>query len=430
MLNKLLQMIRRYEMLQPGDQLTCAVSGGADSMALLWAMYLMKEKLQISLTAAHFNHGLRGEESDRDEAFVRQFCQDYQISFISERTTVVAGRKGLEAAARDARYDFLKSLPGKIATAHTANDNAETLLMHLVRGTGLKGLGGIAPVNGKLIRPMLTVTRREVEDFLEQYHIGHVTDSSNGTDAFLRNRLRHHAIPLLEQENPRLAQNLSAMAMELREDESALCAPIQPGTMLQVGAVRDMLPAYRKRTIMAFLETVGVNEPEREHIALVEDLVFSTKPSAKASLPNGVVIGRHYDAVQVLRNQCDLMETVLPCPGQIRIPELGLQILCSIATEATKEKDCFTVKPIGTIVVRPRREGDTMRLPGGTKSLKKLFIDRKIPASRRYCIPVIADEKGVLGVYGIGANLDRIGTDVQICFQPLIEKREIQEESV
>ena len=177
MLNKFGMQLR--QLTEPGDTVVCAVSGGADSMALLWGVYLLKDPLGIRLEAAHFNHRLRGTESDRDEAFVREFCDRFDIPLHVGGGTVTAGKKGLEAAARDARYAFLRTLPGRIATAHTADDNAETVLMHLVRGTGLKGLGGIAPVNGKLIRPMLTVTRQQVLAFLEEYHIPHIEDSSN-----------------------------------------------------------------------------------------------------------------------------------------------------------------------------------------------------------------------------------------------------------
>ena len=162
MLNKLTAFARQYDMIQPGDTVICAVSGGADSVALLFSLYLLKEKLGITLEAAHFNHHLRGEESDRDEAFVRDFCDRYDIPLHLGGGTVTAGKKGLEAAARDARYAFLRGLPGKIATAHTADDNAETVLLHLIRGTGLKGLGGIMPVSGHVIRPMLGINRPEV----------------------------------------------------------------------------------------------------------------------------------------------------------------------------------------------------------------------------------------------------------------------------
>ena len=130
-------------------------------MALLWGMYLLKDALGITLSSAHFNHGLRGEESDRDETFVREFCQRFDIPLHLGRGKVTAGKKGLEAAARDARHGFFATLSGKIATAHTADDNAETVLMHLIRGTGLKGLGGITPVHGNIIRPLLSCTRQE-----------------------------------------------------------------------------------------------------------------------------------------------------------------------------------------------------------------------------------------------------------------------------
>ena len=164
MLNKLKAFMGAYR----GQKVVCAVSGGADSMALLWGLYLLRDKLELDLSAAHFNHQLRGAESDRDEAFVRDFCAGYNVPFVAGSGQVTVGEKGLEAAAREARYAFLKSLPGKIATAHTADDNAETILMHLVRGTGLKGLGGIAPARENLIRPMLQITRLAVLAFLEE----------------------------------------------------------------------------------------------------------------------------------------------------------------------------------------------------------------------------------------------------------------------
>ena len=221
MLNNMEAFLRRFSMIAPGDTVICAVSGGADSMALLFGLYLLKDKLGIALEAAHFNHHLRGVESDRDEQFVRDFCEGFRIPLHIGSGHVVPGKKGLEAAARDARYAFLRSLPGKTATAHTADDNAETVLLHLVRGTGLKGLGAIAPVSGNVIRPMLSVTRSQVEAFLAEYHVDHIQDSSNDEDDFLRNRLRHHVLPLLKAENPRLAENMSAMALRLRQDEAA-----------------------------------------------------------------------------------------------------------------------------------------------------------------------------------------------------------------
>ncbi len=401
MLNKLLGFVRRFGMLSSGDHLICAVSGGADSVALLFGMYLLKDKLGITLEAAHFNHHLRGAESDRDEAFVRDFCHRYDIPLHLGGGHIVPGKKGLEAAARDARYGFLKSLEGKIATAHTADDNAETVLMHLVRGTGLKGLGGIAPVSGSVIRPMLGITRQEVEQFVAEWCLSYVTDSSNETDAFLRNRLRNHVMPLLKQENPALAENVSAMALRLRQDESCLSDLARMDAM-DVDTLRRMPQALRSRALEAFLKESGVREPEASHIAQAEALVFSPKPSAFARFPGGVTIGRCYDRLEKRENVPSAPEMPLPCPGSVIWN--GWCITCSHDLEG----EGYVLHSQGQLTVRSRKSGDSIRLNGGTKSLKKLFIDKKIPASEREFLPVIADEAGVAAVYSVGIHLDRL----------------------
>ena len=408
MLNKLQSFIRSNRMLAKGDTVICAVSGGADSVALLFALHLLAPKLDIRLEAAHFNHHLRGEESDRDEAFVKELCAGYGIPLHTGSAHVAASEKGLEAAARDARYSFLMSLPGKIATAHTADDNAETVLMHLVRGTGLKGLGGITPVRDRLIRPMLSITRGEVMAFLEEYHLHYVSDSSNDTDDFLRNRLRHRVMPLLKQENPRFAENTSAMALRLRADEEALSESIDKDRAGEIAYLRQLSNAQRTRALTAFLESCGVREPSAEHLALVQALVFSEKPSAKACLPGGVTVRRNYGLLEKDACLAPIGPVLLPCPGAVELPAQNLRIICMPTDETVLEKDCFSVCPRGCITVRARCPGDTMRLPGGTKTLKELFVDAKIPASRRDQIPVIADEQGVLGVYGFGPNRNRV----------------------
>ena len=406
MLNKLLSFNRKNKLMQSGDRIICALSGGADSVALVFALYLLKEKLHIDLAAAHFNHGLRGAESDRDEEFVRDFCNSYDIPLYVGSGDVKAGKKGLEAAARDARYAFFKNLDGKIATAHTADDNAETVLLHLVRGTGLKGLGGIMPQNGNVIRPMLSVTRADVEDFLAEWSLPHIEDSSNETDQFLRNRLRHHVMPLLKEENPQLAENLSQMALRLRQDEECL-AELACQDALSVAQLRKMHPSLRTRALERFLKENGVREPEAEHIALAESLVFSEKPSASGQFPGGVTVGRNYDTLVRLQGDNEPDPVILPACGTVELPQWGLRITCTPAENLLCDDHTFTVKTDGVIQIRSRRTGDTMRLSGGTKSLKKLFVDRKIPASQRQNVPVIADGQGVLGVFGIGVNLDR-----------------------
>ena len=406
MLSKLRGFVKEQQLIEKGDRVICAVSGGADSIALLWALYLLKEEWQLDLSAVHFNHHLRGGESDADEQFVRDFCAGYGIPLYVGSAHVVAGEKGLESAARDARYAYFSTLSGKIATAHTADDNAETVLMHLVRGTGLKGLGGITPRRGNLIRPLLRVTREDVEAFLEEYALPHREDSSNGTDLFLRNRLRHHVMPLLKEENPKFSQNLSAMALRLRQDEEALSQKAADHKTICVSALRAEHSAVRARVLERFLKESGIPEPEAQHIKLAESLIFSDNPSACGNFPGGIIIERNYDTLQ-------------PRAGDA--PQ-DLQILCTPATEIINTADTFTVHPVGEISVRYRQSGDSIRLSGGTRSLKKLFIDRKIPASIRDRIPVVCDEAGIIGVYGIGVHQDRAATALPATQIQLLKK--------
>ena len=408
MLNKLQQFIRTYDMVHSGDHIICAVSGGADSMALLFAMKLLADKLNIQVSAAHFNHHLRGAESDADAAFVADFCDGYHIPLYNGEENVVAGKKGLEAAAREARYTFFRTLPGIVATAHTADDNAETVLMNIIRGTGLKGLGGISPVKPNLIRPMLSVNRADVTAFLQEYHVPHIEDSSNATDDFLRNRLRHHIMPLLKKENPRFADNTSDMALRLR-DEEALLSTIT-ADVTSVSALKKMERGQRARCLESFLKSSGVKEPESEHIKLLDKLVFSDNPSAKASFPNGVCISRNYDELEACLPLHAITPTKLVNPGTTVLKELGISVTCG----TNEDPECvyaYFVEPSGDIYIRGRRAGDSMRLHGGSKTLKRLFIDRKIPASKRNSVPIFADENGVLAVLDMGVNLDRKGKD-------------------
>ena len=400
MLNKLSAALR--ELVQPGENVVCAVSGGADSVALLFGMYLLREKLQFSLSAAHFNHHLRGEESDADQAFVQDFCAGYGIPLILGQGWVQPGKKGLEAAAREARYAFLRKLSGKIATAHTADDNAETVLMHLLRGTGLKGLGGIAPVSGNVIRPMLGITRQEVEEFLEEYHLPHREDSSNSGDAFLRNRIRHHVMPLLRQENPSVSLSISATAQRLRQDEGYLQAQLEPG-LPTVSRLRQLPSPLQCRYLERFLKENGVYEPEQIHISAALELVNSNKPSARMDFPGGVVIARDYDRLVALGTRQIPEEAEIPLTGQLELPQWGIRVRCDEFPNGG-----FGISPVGKLRVRSRQSGDSIRLSGGSKSIKKLMIDRKLSAHMRALVPILADEKGVLWAGQFGINLSRL----------------------
>ena len=422
MRDKVLAWCRENGLFSPGDRVICAVSGGADSVALLWCLLSLAEALSLSVSAAHFNHGLRGAESDRDEAFVLDFCRKHEIPCRVGRGEVKSSGTGLEDAARQARYDFLLSLdPGaKIATAHRAEDNAETLLLHLLRGTSLDGLCGIPPRRGPIVRPMLPVTREEVLRYLEEYHLPHVEDSSNGSDDFLRNRLRHRVLPELTAENPAFCENTVSLTARLRRDRDFLSCQTEEALTraripngLSCAVLRALDPALRSRTLGAYLREGGLSQPESAHIRLAEGILNALDPSARGNFPGGLVLRREYDLLTWRPAAGGFAPVTLAVPGVTKVPELGLTVTCGYVTAPAVPKSTgtsFLLNPetlSGPIGLRPRRPGDRLSRPGGTKSLKELLIDRKIPAEARDRIPVLWDDRGILGVYSIGPDQTR-----------------------
>lgn len=227
MVNKIKETIARYNMLKKDDTVAVAVSGGADSMALLHVLYSLRQELGITVLACHVNHNLRGEESMRDEQFVRDFCDRNKIPVTFFSIDIKSDKhESLEEKARKMRYECFEKLCNehcaKLATAHTASDNAETVFMNILRGTGTRGLGGIPPVRGNFIRPLLRCTREEIEKYCEENGISYVTDSSNLSDDYTRNKLRHRLIPLLLEFNPSLFDAVSRMTSAVYDDNSLL----------------------------------------------------------------------------------------------------------------------------------------------------------------------------------------------------------------
>ena len=225
----MLSWCRRQSLFSKGDRVICAVSGGADSMALLWCLHSLQTELSIRVEAAHFNHRLRGAESDRDEAFVRAFCAERGIALtVGAAPEGSCGASGVEETARRLRYAFFETLDcDKLATAHNANDNAETVLLNLLRGAGLRGLCGIPPVRGRIVRPLLFASRPEILEFLRAERISFVEDSTNALDDCLRNRLRHRVLPLLYAETPELPARLTEQTLLLRSEDEYLDALAQ-----------------------------------------------------------------------------------------------------------------------------------------------------------------------------------------------------------
>lgn len=423
MRDKVLTWIRRENLFRSGEHVVCALSGGADSVALLHCLLSLREELQITVSAAHYNHCLRGEASQEDEAFVRRLCASWEVPLAVERGDVrgYACRSGesVEEAARHLRYDFLLRQAGVLATAHHGDDQVETVLLHLLRGTGLKGLCAMAPRQDRVARPLLTVTRREILEYLRSQGLTWREDATNGEDDALRNRLRHHVIPLLQTENPNLADTVGRMTGLLREDEAWLSRQTEElltQAKLETGwncAVLAAAPRVLRRR--AIRQLLPGPKPTMTQVEAVEGLLARGEGSSSVQLPGGWLALREYGCLRFVRSQePEAWVPVTLRPGENRdLPGTDYEISVEgpvFLEKTTNSLSTFylkydMIKANLTIEVRPRRTGDTLRLSGGTRTLKRLMIDRKIPAAQRGRIPVITAEGQVLAVYGLGTDV-------------------------
>ena len=439
MVDKILKFADESDMLPDAGLVLACVSGGADSMCLLEILLEISQSRGFSVAAAHYNHRLRGDESDSDEAFVRAICEARSVPFFCSggdvRAYALKNGLSLEEAARDMRYGFFyeaaaRAGAARIATAHTADDNAETVIINLTRGAGAQGLSGIPPKRDKLIRPMLRISRDEVMGFILERGVAFCEDSTNSLDIFTRNKIRLAVMPVLKEINPRLNEAASALTELLRADEEYLsevagryieehCAD----GAADAKELLDLPPAVSGRVIR---KLCGGGKLSRGHVKAVLELCRRGGPSACVSLP-GITVCREYENIVFgVPNKALGFNPVYPLEGQtLMIENAGLKITCkTVMCDGTINKSfsSFLFKKLdicGKISVRPRLEGDVIRFFGqnGAKTLKKLFIERKIPARKRTLIPVIADESGVLAVYGLGIGSRAVPSPGDIAIQ-------------
>jgi tRNA(Ile)-lysidine synthase len=453
MREKLLALSGEYGMLPPGELVLCAVSGGADSMALLHILKTLSGELGFTLRAAHFNHHLRRAESDRDEAFVRERCQDWGVPLTCgggdvARAARQSGR-GIEETARALRYAFLEETADalgatRIATAHSADDNAETLLLHLVRGSGLAGLTGIPPRRGRIVRPLLTTTRREIETYCAQEKIPYVQDSTNADETYTRNFLRLRVLPLLKEINPRAVEHLSAAAGLLRADNDYLNAQArrvadqarERGGELVIEAetlARQPDPVASRAAFLLLERSGGGKNRAAAHSGAILDLCRGRegKPSAQVDLP-GVTVCREYDLLVLTpAGEGPTIPASVPVrPGE-RAVWGGWRVTCREAVcpeESAPAPFRFYLSPErlqGELTLRSRLTGDALKLPGrGTKALKKLYIEEKVPARRRCALPVLADGAGVAAAIPFGPHEAKLARPGERALEIIIEKEE------
>lgn len=423
---KIAQALERHAMLTGAGSVVAGLSGGADSIALVHFLY----RQGVPLVAAHVNHGLRGEQADADEAFVRDFCEERNIPLKVLRANVAAQAKewgeGLEEAGRRVRYGFFESLcaPGdKIATAHTASDHAETVLLHLARGTGLKGLCGIPAVRGNVIRPLIDVTRQEVEEYCAFYHLDYATDASNFSREYSRNRVRLDVIPVLKELNPSFEQAVARMTQLLTGDEAYLSQQAQKALEhaqcaggYWVKALATLPHPILSRVILHLCKKAGLSSVSMERIGAAMDLIQAGHGNRNAGgglffwAESGVFhVGKPAEPAQSWRISVDFPKTLTPDKREVIINILNreeyenmipkfhnLLFHNAIDYDTIKNKSIFRVRAAGDSFSPAGR--------GVTKSLKKLFNEEKIPAAQRSRRLILENAGQILWIEGIGPS--------------------------
>jgi len=422
--------IEAHGLLSEGSHVLVGVSGGADSITLLQLLVSLAEALDLSVSAAHLNHGIRPEAAE-DATFVETLCEDLGVPCYTEEVDVPAQAEStgasLEMAARDARYAFFSRTATQcganaVATAHTRDDQAETVLMKLCRGAGTAGLRGIAwetVIHGvRVIRPLLDVSREEVVGFLNERGLAWREDATNADTQFKRNFVRHEVLPLLERGlNPRVKEALARTAELLGEEEALLTAltrqaleKVQAETgALQLGPLAAMEPALRRRILQAWLIRMGVPKAEVcfDLVERLDAMSQSTSGSRTIELAPGCRVQREYDQLRVTGGATEtavIQETALNVPGETLLPVAGLRITATLSEGFERTP----AGPLGqfpceawirwdadqppALHVRAWRPGDRLHPVGleGSCKLQDLFVDAKVPRSKRAHIPVIA----------------------------------------
>lgn len=429
--DKISRTAEQYGMLN-GGMVVVGLSGGADSVSL--AHYLNSRYVPNGgrLIAAHVNHGLRGAESDADENFVREWCEKngvpLQVLHADIRAQAQSEGKGLEECGRDVRYAFFHQLASgendRIATAHTLSDCAETVLLNLARGTGAKGLCGIPPVRGKIIRPLISLTREEIEQYCQYYNLSYVTDSTNLSREYARNKIRLDVVPVLKEVNPAFESAVLRTTRQFMQDQDCLTELAEQGlkaAILPQGysteVFRQMHPAVRARAIILAVNgyaNVCLNDG---HIQAVSDMICAGQ--GKATVAGNVRFSVEGDVffISAGKTEKKLWMTPLKLPETltddgrtviikiIAYPEYqNQQKINNLLFNNAVDYDTIT----NNLYFRCRKEGDTFAPAGRgvTKRLKKLFSEAKIPPSLRNDILILESGGHIAWIEGFGPSQD------------------------
>jgi len=436
MLTKVREWIRKHNLLSEGEKILVACSGGPDSLALLHIFETIRLEYNISIFAVHVDHMFRGDESAQEAAFVVDFCQRHHITCYHTAIDVPQFIKqtGLSSqdAARHVRYEYLRNIGkklggAKIATGHHRDDQAETVLIHILRGAGSAGIRGMQASSEDVIRPLLAVSKAEIMEYCSSHNLQPQFDSSNLKTDYLRNRIRISLLPQLEnQYNIAIKDALCRTAIIVGDEHNFIqrtgqekwsqIVTCQQERLFINGKQMELVHIAVKREIirLAIEEQQGsLKGISFYHIETLLDLLANGQVGNSIHLPDGLVACKSYDGIYLggndilLQTKVDYSDQVLEVPGTTIIPELGIKVI----TEITDEKASTPQADIGVfdwsslslpIYVRKRLDGDKFQPSGfrGSKKLKDFFIDAKVPRKDRDSVPIICDSKGIIWVGG------------------------------
>ncbi len=416
---KVKSTITEHSLLENGDTVICAVSGGADSMCLLTVLRALAKEMNLRVVAANLNHSLRGTEGDGDSQYVEAVCEIKGIPFYGKKLDIGAMAKArgesVEETGREERYKFLDELSAKlggakIATGHNIGDNAETIIFRLARGSGSRGLCGIPYKRGNVIRPLLDVSRSQIEEYLVENAVMWREDSSNAQLNYSRNKIRHLVIPQLEKIQPSAVEKIVSCGHCLMEDEQYLMSLAEKllssayvdTDEYSTSAILGAPLPIAKRAAAKLLEDWGAKDITQEKILAMLD--FCSKPSGKRMDINArtYVLRSFYTIVRQSRDSERSFSYSIR-PGQ-KVRHNNWSISVNILDKPPEKEDNSTAvfdaaQLFGLFVIRSRMEGDRIKLPGGgSKKLKDLFMEHKIPLNRRSEIPVVVKGDEVIFV--------------------------------
>lgn len=438
--DKIIDYVLKENLIEKGNHIVVGVSGGADSMALLHFLFSQKDRYQITLTAAHVHHGVR-EAATEDAEYVKAICSKWKIPFFIHHCNIktIAKQRHIteEEAGREERYNFFISLTkpnDKIAVAHNMNDQAETMLMRFFRGADIKGLGGIPAKRQQIIRPLLNLTRDEIEKYCDHYQIAFKTDQTNLETTYTRNKIRLECIPYIQRHlNPGIIKTLAQHSQLYLAEEDFISDYVQKLLLeciiqkdkklwININQLQKEKEYIQKRLLLEciILQVGGAKDITSVHVQQVWRLL--TKQVGKSvNLPYGLIVTRHYE--QLVLSKQENLEAIMYNytleEGTMQIKQINAEITLSFVSRKTFEqcKENMYTKYIDyakikdALRLRIRKPGDYITLTNGSKKLKDFFIDEKICRETRNSMPLIADDNEIIWIIGSRLNVKYYVTD-------------------